>query len=242
MPNADHAAADTAIQMPAPSSDSIWKSPISGRGLTGLAAVLLIGAGVVFGLRQLKSWREAAARNAIARHDEPPADWKEIRLGMSRAEVAGLLVESGVRWSSIQKPGTAPTPWAAQTNLNVKGHPAREFSVKFSDGQRWDYGQHTQAPDEVVDVDNLIGGLSADSELDGLMWMIERSEYDLGKETVPIEVLKELGTAHTDQKDITGTGRVYIWNWPMLKAYYTTIDGRLALQQSKKDGGEVDPQ
>jgi len=230
--------AETSQEKPVP---SFMKTKVSGRSLNRMVAILMIGVAAFLSPRLWASWKERAARNSIARHNEPPTAWKGIRLGMSRQEVADMLVDSGVRWISIQKPGTAPTEWAAQTRLTVNGNSAREFSLKFSDGQRWDYARHTLAADQIVDAENLIGALPADSSLNGLMWMIERSNYDLDHETVPVAVLKELGKPHMGDVDITGSGRVYIWDWPALKAYYTTIDGRLSLQSSKSAGTEPNP-
>ncbi|MEZ6062555.1 MAG: hypothetical protein R3C19_19610 [Planctomycetaceae bacterium] len=151
-------------------------------------------------------------------------------LNDTRAQIAKMLVESGARWPSIQKPGMSPTPWAAQVRLKFNGHDAEEFSLRFSDGQRWDYGQHPEASNEVVDEKTLIGSFDPDATLTGIMWKVPLSDYDVTNETVPLEVLQALGTPDSQDRDITGAGNVYLWEWPTVKAFFTTVDSKVSLQ------------
>lgn len=228
----EHSAADAGetASPKAGNSKGTLKSELSRKQVLALLGLLLVVVAAVVLYREGRSWREASARAAVEQRDEPPRDWKGIPLGATRGEIAEMLVDAGAHWPSIQKPGTAPTEWAAHVNLEINGHSAKEFSVRFSDGQRWDYGRHPQVSSEVVDAETLIGGLDPQAELTGLMWMLDRSDADLEDETVPLEVLQELGRPHSEETDVTGFGRVYHWDWPAMKAHYTTIDGRLTIQ------------
>ena len=221
-PDRAEAATDDSASKPQPASVAIRVSRTVG---------LLLLIGVCYLLyRQFPSWQENSARQDVAKRQGAPEEWKGIQMKIPRSEVAQMFVDSGVRWPSIQKPGMAPTVWAAHVNLTVNGHAAKEFSIRFSDGQRWDYGQHPQVSDDLVDSKTLIGGFDAQATVTGLIWKIERSDFDLKNDTVPVEVLSALGAPHSEETDITGLGRIYHWEWPTLRVYYTTVDGAMAWQ------------
>ena len=216
---------------------SLLKTNVSGSQLLGLVILLVVVAVGILFLQEAKHWQEDSRRKEVTKHDAPPNGWNEIELGITRSEVAQMFVDQKVTWPSIQKPGMAPTEWASHVNLSVNGHQAKSFSLRFSDGQRWDYGRHPQISDEMVDSETLIGGLDPQAKLIGITWMLDRSDYDLDNESVPIAALEVMGSPHSERQDVTGHGQVYEWDWPSLKAYYTTIDGRLSIQNI--DDGDV---
>ena len=232
--SADHEtaqAAEGAVDVgPGEQPRSVMRKEMTrGQLLTLIIAFVVAAAGAVTWL-QLDSWQESIARRRLTHRDEPPADWKGIRLGLTREEVARMFVASGIRWPSVKRPGLAPTVWANQMEAEINGHPVRIFALRFEDGERWDYGRFPGATSDIVDVETLVGELDSKAKLTGLSWMVNQSKYDKSHESVPVEVLRELGTAHSSQREITDAGNVFHWNWPFLHAYFTTADSRLTVQ------------
>lgn len=222
--------ADVPAETPSKESGGVLSKQVS--GATVVAIVLVVGAvaGGFYVYRMQQSRQEQVERSSITRHESPPDEWKGFQLGISRAQAAQLLVDSGVHWESIPLPGMGVTPWALHANTEVNGHPVGDFSLRFSDDARWDYGGFPKTPDAVVDVEHLIGGTDPQARLNGIKWKVERSDDDVENQTVPLEILKQLGEPHRTERDITGFGNVYYWDWPELKCAYYTVDSFLMLQ------------
>jgi hypothetical protein len=168
-----------------------------------------------------------------------PDNWHGLRLGMTRREAAEFLQMSGIRWSQIQPPGTAPSAWANHTDVeftDLAGNDvhARQFGLLFADGQRWNYGGLPRN-DEVIKPDVLIGGADAESALIGIQWQVDRSDREKENHTVPWEVLSAFGGPHEEKADITGFGSNYYWKWADVKAHYSSPAGILTISKADVD-------
>jgi len=219
---------ETATSSKSGSSGTGLKKEISGRQL--LIGLLAIGAAGLAFWQGPGLW-EAWERKSITRHENPPSDWKGIRLGITRREAAQILVDNDVTWISVPPPGAQITEWATQINVTINGSSTKSMSFSFSDALRWDYGGHPVSSPEVVDVDRLIGSFDPDAGLTGLLWSVNKSAYDLANLTVPLEVLKVVGEPHSEHEDITGAGRSYLWQWPDVELVYSTADGNLVYRR-----------
>ena len=199
--------------------------------------IILVVAGLAFlAYTRGGSLLDAYQRSSIARQENAPTELHGLRFGMSRMDVAKMFADSGVKWENITKPGIQPTAWAAQQHLSINGFSTVQMSVRFADGVCWDYGagELTTDSEKVVDPKALVGPLDPDSALNGIMWNFESKRplgaVEIATRQVPLNVLQLLGSWHSEDKEITGIGNVYKWNWSEVSAVYRTVDGSLQFQ------------
>ncbi|MFN6106651.1 MAG: hypothetical protein ACK5EA_19665 [Planctomycetaceae bacterium] len=191
----------------------------------GVLAALLIAGWISRGYWMPNSWR-------YSQRSQAPQGFSWLDLGTTRQQVLQKLADEGGQWSSIVKPGMAPSAWAAHANTKLGGQQLAEFAVIYSDAGTYNYAAIPEKGDDPLNVAELAPAGSDTARVVGIRWKVPRTFTETNS-TVPAgAVMDELGLPHSDEPDILPKGKVYLWKWPGVNAKYMTLEGVVILEQT----------
>ena len=193
-------------------------------GLAALAALLIAG-WLTRGYWMPNSW-------LYSRRDSAPNGVSWLEFGTNRQQVLQKLAAEGGQWSSIAKPGMAPSAWAAHTNARLGGQTHQEFAVVYSDAATYNYGAIPGQQDGPLNPASLAPAGSDTAKVVAIRWKVPRSFTEANSAVPAGAVMAELGLPHGDEKDIIANGKVFKWEWPGVNAKYLTLDGILIIEQT----------
>lgn len=193
-------------------------------GMAVLAALLIAG-WFTRGYWMPNSW-------LYSNRTEAPKGFSWLELGTNRQQVLQKLAAEGGQWSSIVKPGMAPSAWAAHSNATLAGRQLKEFAVIYSDAGTYNYGAIPAQGDGPLDAAALAPAASDTAKVVGIRWKVPRTFTESNAAIPAGAVMAELGLPHAEEKDILPNGKVYLWKWPTVNAKYITLEGVVILEQT----------
>lgn len=191
----------------------------------GVLAALLIAGWISRGYWMPNSWR-------YSQRSQAPQGFSWLDLGTTRQQVLQKLADEGGQWSSIVKPGMAPSAWAAHANTKLGGQQLAEFAVIYSDAGTYNYGAIPGQGDGPLNAAALAPAGSDTAQVVGIRWKVPRSFTEANSAIPAGAAMAELGLPHSEEKDILPNGKVYLWKWPGVNAKYITLEGVVILEQS----------
>jgi hypothetical protein len=191
----------------------------------GVLAALLVAGWATRGYWMPNSW-------LYSQRSEAPRGFSWLDLGTTRQQVLQKLAAEGGQWSSIVKPGMAPSAWAAHSNAKLAGQQLAEFAVIYSDAGTYNYGAIPGQGDGPLNAAALAPAGSDTAQVVGIRWKVPRSFTEANSAIPAGAAMAELGLPHSEEKDILPNGKVYLWKWPGVNAKYITLEGVVILEQS----------
>jgi hypothetical protein len=191
----------------------------------GVLAALLVAGWATRGYWMPNSW-------LYSNRTEAPRGFSWLDLGTTRQQVLQKLAGEGGQWSSIVKPGMAPSAWAAHSNAKLGGQQLGEFAVIYSDAGTYNYGAIPGQGDGPLNASALAPAGSDTAKVVGIRWKVPRSFTESNSAIPAGAVMAELGLPHAEEKDILPNGKVYLWKWPGVNAKYITLEGVVILEQT----------
>lgn len=195
-------------------------------GLGVLAAILIAG-WLTRGYWMPNSWLYSS-------RTEAPRGFSWLELGTTRQQVLQKLAAEGGQWSSIVKPGMAPSAWAAHSKASLGGRKLDEFAVIYSDAGTYNYGAIPGQGDGPLNASALAPAGSDTAKVVGIRWKAPRTFTEANSAIPAGAVMAELGLPHSEEKDILPNGKVYLWKWPGVNAKYITLEGVVILEQTEE--------
>jgi len=193
----------------------------------GAIAALLIAGWLTRGYWMPNSW-------LYSRKDTAPNGVSWLEFGTTRQHVLQKLAAEGGQWSSIAKPGMAPSAWAAHTKVTLGGQKHQEFAVIYSDAATYNYGAIPGQDDGPLNPASLASTGSDTAKVVAIRWKVPRSFTEANSAVPAGAAMAELGLPHGEEKDIIANGKVFKWEWPGVQAKYLTLDGVLILEQTEE--------
>jgi hypothetical protein len=191
----------------------------------GVLAALLIAGWLTRGYWMPNSW-------LYSTRTEAPKGFSWLELGTTRQQVLQKLAAEGGQWSSIVKPGMAPSAWAAHSKASLGGRTLDEFAVIYSDAGTYNYGAIPGQGDGPLNAAALAPAGSETAKVVGIRWKVPRTFTESNAAIPAGAAMAELGLPHTEEKDILPNGKVYLWKWPGVNAKYITLEGVVILEQT----------
>lgn len=193
----------------------------------GVLAALLVAGWATRGYWMPNSW-------LYSQRSEAPRGFSWLELGTTRQQVLQKLAAEGGQWSSIVKPGMAPSAWAAHANAKLGGQQLAEFAVIYSDAGTYNYGAIPGQGDGPLNAAALAPAGSDTAKVVGIRWKVPRSFTETNSAVPAGAVMSELGLPHSEEKDILPKGMVYLWKWPGVNAKYITLEGVVILEHTEE--------
>lgn len=217
---------------PSGSSPHAPLSPLPPQGKFSRERVLalLIGVAILAGAWLTRDYWVPVSM-LYSKRETTPDGLSWVKFGTTRRELLEKLAAAGNTWDCIVRPGMAPNAWVSHSNVTIGGKQLDDFSVLFSDSQKYDYGAIPSNGQAVLGVKELLGASSPDGKIVAIRAKYRRSYVEANSPVVPAEVLRELGLPHSEKPDIVGQGKLFEWKWPNVTATFLSLPGQLSLQQ-----------